>query len=162
VDDVYEYSASSPGATGYTWSVTGGNIIETASEDDILVEWTSNGGTVSVTANNSCGTSTATVLTVTSNCRVAGSNSLQDVMQAIAYPNPSQGRVTLQYHSADRAGYLVKITDLTGREIRSERIEASEGLNHHEINLDNAAKGVYMLSLENQTGDKIVIRLVVD
>jgi len=162
VDDVYEYSASSPGATGYNWSVTGGNIIVTASDDDILVEWTSNGGTVSVTADNSCGTSLPTVLVVTSNCRISGSKTLQDALQAIAFPNPSQGHITLQYNSTEQVSYLMKITDVTGREMLKEQLDATEGLNHHEVNLGNVAKGVYMLSLENAAEEKIIIRLVIE
>jgi endoglucanase len=126
------------------------------------VQWNSLGGAVSVIATNSCGSSAPAVLTVTSNCRMAGSNSMLESLHAMVYPNPSQGQLTLQYNSPEESAYLMKVTDLTGRLLQHETLAASEGLNRHAINLSNVAKGVYMLSLENTGGEKIVIRLVIE
>ncbi len=55
-----------PGATGYTWSVSGGGTIATGQGTATAgINWTTQGTwTVSVTAQNQCGSSTATTLTV--------------------------------------------------------------------------------------------------
>jgi len=162
-DDFEFYTANSTGATNYTWSIdeSEATILFNTNPNEILLHWETSGGTISVTASNSCGSSTAT-LVVTSNCRVAGSNSMINAMNASAFPNPSQGQVTLQYNSPDESSYLMKVTDLTGRMLMHENLSAREGLNRHEINLSDVAKGVYMLSLENTAGEKIVIRLVIE
>ena len=87
---------------------------------------------------------------------------MMDVMNVVAFPNPSQGQLTLQYNSPEASSYLMKVTDLTGRLLQQETLEASEGMNRHAVNLSNVAKGVYMLSVEKAGGDKIVIRLVIE
>lgn len=58
--------ANVPNATGYTWTVTaGGTIVSGQSTNSINVTWTIPGTqTVSVTASNSCGSSTAATLSV--------------------------------------------------------------------------------------------------
>jgi len=161
-DETYGYTVESNGATGYIWTVDGGDTIHTANANNILVTWNSLGGSVSVVATNSCGQSAPAVLTVNSNCRMAGSHAMLDALQAIVYPNPSQGQVTLQYNSTEEASYLLKITDLAGRVLQRQSLEASEGLNRHAVDLGQVAKGVYMLSIENTAGEKIVIRMVIE
>ena len=65
VSQTYSVSAVS-GATSYTWTLPSGwSGISTT--NTITVNTTSTGGTVSVTANNACGSSVARTLTVTSN-----------------------------------------------------------------------------------------------
>ena len=73
-EDFESYMATSVGATGYTWSIDEleGNILFNTNPNEIILEWMTSGGTLSVTATNSCGSSTAQ-LVVTSNCRIAGS-----------------------------------------------------------------------------------------
>lgn len=60
--------ASVANATGYTWSLSGGGTISNGQgSSNITVNWTTSGGpyTVSVTASNNCGTSTAQTASVT-------------------------------------------------------------------------------------------------
>jgi hypothetical protein len=161
--DVENYIANAPGATSYTWTVnpSEGNIIPTANSDEILVEWITNGGTVSATASNSCGTSAAGSLSVGSSCRIAGSG-LQDVLQASVYPNPSAGLVTLQYSSPQKTNYTLRITDLAGRIVFTESLAAQEGLNQHPLDLGYLAKGMYKLSIENDDEQSIVMKVVIE
>jgi hypothetical protein len=59
-------TAPVPGATGYTWTLPGG-WTGTSATNSITATAGASGGTVSVTANNACGSSTAQSLTVTVN-----------------------------------------------------------------------------------------------
>ena len=52
-------------ATGYTWTVTGGTITSGQGTTSINVTWTSAGGEVCVTADNTCGSSTQSCTTIT-------------------------------------------------------------------------------------------------
>jgi hypothetical protein len=56
------------GATGYTWSVPAGSTISSGQgTSSIIMQPGSAGGTISVTADNSCGSSVASTLTITVN-----------------------------------------------------------------------------------------------
>lgn len=61
-----QYSiAAVPGASSYNWQVpAGASISSGANTNTITVDFASSGGTVSVTASNSCGTSAASSITV--------------------------------------------------------------------------------------------------
>jgi hypothetical protein len=165
-DDGEGYVASSSGAVTYNWSLLDpddGLIINTANPNEIIVQWINAGGTVSVIASNTCGNSSAGNLVVGSgNCRMAGNNSLVKSMNALVFPNPSQGRLTLQYNSADHSEYLMKITDMTGRIVQKESLSSLEGMNSHEIDLGSVSKGMYMLTLEKFNGESVIIRLVIE
>ncbi|MFN8166751.1 MAG: hypothetical protein U0X76_11455 [Bacteroidia bacterium] len=69
--------AAVSGATGYTWTLpTGASITSGANTNSIVVTFGSTSGTVSVTANNTCGSSAASTLSVTVNPNVAASVSI--------------------------------------------------------------------------------------
>lgn len=56
------------GATGYTWTVPGGSTISSGQgTSSIIMQPGSSGGVISVTADNACGSSTASILTLTVN-----------------------------------------------------------------------------------------------
>lgn len=58
-------AAAVTGATGYTWSVSGGGTIATNGNQTVDINWTTEGTwTVSVTAQNQCGSSLAATLSV--------------------------------------------------------------------------------------------------
>ncbi len=54
------------GATGYLWTVSGGNIVNGQGTSSISVNWNNAGGQVCVSAENICGPGTPSCLTVTS------------------------------------------------------------------------------------------------
>ncbi len=58
-------AAAVAGASGYTWSVSGGGTIATNGNQTVSINWTTAGTwTVSVTAQNQCGSSSATTYSV--------------------------------------------------------------------------------------------------
>ena len=159
--DAENYIANSPDANGFVWTVKG-NVIPTGNANEIIVEWITNGGTVSVVASNSCGTAASVSLTVGSSCRLSGNSVMADALQAAVFPNPSKGQITLQYNSPEKTDYLMKVTDLTGRVIYSETLKGTEGMNQHDLDLGNLAKGMYKLSIENAAGESIVMKVIIE
>jgi len=161
-----QYNAFAPGAISYVWNV---NPLEgtigphSANYDFIIVEWITNGGQVSASAVNSCGTSTATTITTPAGtCRVIGNAVLMNELRASVYPNPSQGHLTLEYNSPEKKDYLLKVTDLAGRLIVNQTLSGVEGLNRHELDLSKLAKGMYKLTIENADGESIVVKVVLE
>ena len=65
------------------------------------------------------------------------------------YPNPSSGNITLQFTSAVVDNYVLNIIDITGKLIFRDKIAAAEGINIYKIDLSNAVKGIYLLTVEN-------------
>jgi hypothetical protein len=162
-DDESEYTAASVGATSYVWSVdpSSNAFISSSSPDQITVLWVTNGGTVSVTASNTCG-SVSSSLVVGSSCRLAGDPALIETLKASVYPNPTQGNLTLEFLSPENDSYSVKVTDLAGRLVYSEQLTGIEGLNRHEMDFTKLAKGMYKLALENGQGESVVMKVVVE
>jgi hypothetical protein len=80
-----------------------------------------------------------------------------DALQsAMLYPNPTQGKTTLEFVSETNARYSMQVIDVTGRVIISEDISAVEGINMHEIDFSTIAKGIYMVRLEGDAGSQLL------
>ena len=66
--DIESYTTNPvSGASSYTWTVTGGNVLSGQGSTSVQVSWTSAGGEVCVAASNTCGSSPPGCLTVDGN-----------------------------------------------------------------------------------------------
>ena len=70
-----------------------------------------------------------------------------------AYPNPTNGLVTINFNAVAAERYTVKVVDLLGNVVVSDQLNAVEGNNMKELNLTNVAKGMYLMSLETEGGN---------
>jgi len=68
------------------------------------------------------------------------------------FPNPTDGMLTVQFTAPDKPT-VVKIVDLSGKEVYSESLNTFDGKYNKEIDLSNAPKGALILSI--QQADKI-------
>ena len=144
-------TVGSSGATSYNWIVPPGAIIlntppYTAS---ILVQWGAYGGNVTVNAVNDCGSSAARTLSVAVTCREA---QLIEALNtsAMLYPNPTQGKTTLEFETSTAGDYQVSVVDITGQIMQTEKVTAVAGLNVHELDLSIYAKGLYMVRMQRE------------
>jgi hypothetical protein len=78
-------------------------------------------------------------------------NIVLEMDQVNLYPNPASSVSTLSYYSARDAKFLVSITDLTGKVIFQETLEAAEGFNLVDLDLYGLSKGVYMVRLSGDS-----------
>jgi TM2 domain-containing membrane protein YozV len=151
------------GATGYIWGISGGATISgtgttgTAS----FTGSTNTSVTVSVVASNQCGNGTNSRKSVTVNllCR---DNNLSTDLSINAFPNPTSGKVTVSFNANNEDRYMVRLTDLLGKEIYSYEVNAVVGLNVKDIDLSQAAAGVYLLNVRTESGESRTLRLVVE
>ncbi|MBL0031909.1 MAG: T9SS type A sorting domain-containing protein [Bacteroidetes bacterium] len=156
-----------PTASSYTWSVTGGATIS-PSGTSALVNYTtatSSSAIVRVNAINGCGASQPGTVIVNVNlfCRTAAEDSETMLSGEIkAYPNPTSGNVTVDFSSEIDTEVLLTVSDLTGKIVVSNIIEAIQGGNSKEIELNNLSKGIYMLNLRSDKSVSESIRLVVE
>jgi hypothetical protein len=87
---------------------------------------------------------------------VSGFTSLeaQDVFSVAVFPNPTQNM--LHIHTGNAGAVIAKITDMTGKTVIGQRIFQEAQFS---LDLNDLAKGVYILSLENEKG--LVIRKII-
>ena len=164
------------GATSYLWSATNGVVVISGQgSTNVIVRFTgatSNSIALSVIAVNSCGSSPAKTknIDVNFNCRLAkdgiteeNPTGVTDELAALSvYPNPTSGKVTLSFNSAGNIKYSIRVFDVTGRVMIIESISAVVGYNTKEINLENVAKGIYMVSIQSEGMEAKTLRIVVE
>lgn len=68
------------------------------------------------------------------------------------YPNPSQGQFTIEFVNPSRSDITLKLVSMTGQIIYETRVKGV--LNYKEQIRQNLTRGIYFLSLENQSGIK--------
>jgi hypothetical protein len=80
----------------------------------------------------------------------------------VAFPNPTTGKTTITFNTDREAKYSLKVVDLTGKVFINETISAVKGFNSKEINLANAAKGIYLVSFQSESKEIKTLRVVVE
>jgi hypothetical protein len=159
------YTSTTPtGATSYAWSISGGASLN-PSANTATVNFntaTSSPSVLRVNAINGCGSSQPGGLTIATNmfCRTA--DEMLSTTTAVAYPNPTSGKTIVSFNANNDGKYSMKVLDMIGNVIVNEIVNAKAGINSNEIDLSNAAKGIYMISLRAENGTTETVRLIVE
>jgi hypothetical protein len=157
----------SPGAASYIWSLPTG-VTGSSTSNSITVNFTgtfSGVGNICVIPVNNCGSGSQRCLIVlchtsgTPTQNIEGLRIAQQSREINVYPNPSSGKFNLLFHSETTEKYILKVTDMIGYVLISQLIISHEGENSQEVNLNDFAKGLYLLSIENE-GKKIQTRRI--
>jgi predicted extracellular nuclease len=153
------YFASSTGATSYNWTVIGADYNActnppTCSQQ--YIEWGVSGGSFSVTATNSCGTSVP--FNLSTNCKIA---EVSELIRNI-YPNPSNGLFNIEFGTEISGTLELRVTDLSGREIHFENIDLKSLTSSYPISLANVKPGVYLLLVRTTKGSLSVSKIAIE
>ena len=70
------------------------------------------------------------------------------VLQLLAYPSPTSDVLNYTFTSDKASDYVVKVCDLSGRELLNEQRVAETGENNGELDVTNFAKGFYLLVVQ--------------
>lgn len=144
----------------YAWLSTFGNAsIEQPNPSpsgSAVITWGNGTGNVYVTASNICGNSGTLVQSFTgsNSCRMAelhdnNEKTALEKSNMSVYPNPAHHQLTVNIQSVNDAGYTVKLSDISGRVIFSENVNASAGINEHTLDVSKLPKGVYMMEVSS-------------
>ncbi|MFN0203569.1 MAG: T9SS type A sorting domain-containing protein [Bacteroidia bacterium] len=68
---------------------------------------------------------------------------------APAQPNPSSFATTFAFSTPTATQLTAQVTDITGRVIKTEKLQANSGLNEYRLNTTGFASGMYIFSLNN-------------
>ena len=109
-------------------------------------------GTVTVTAsaNDGSGISGSTIITVTN---TIGITNVDDQQNTTVYPNPSNGRFTIEVQSTGVQDIDVVITNVVGQQVLLEKLTQINGTYQKEIDLKGYSPGVYTLQLRTDDGE---------
>lgn len=74
-------------------------------------------------------------------------------------PNPTDGKFLIDFASKEKGALQFSIVDITGRKVKSESVQSFDGYYTKQINLENEAKGAYIIQF--QIGDKSTTKKIV-
>jgi len=148
------FSDSSTSTGSWMWDFGDGN---TDSIQNPSYTYANEGNyNVCLTATNPCGSNTTCQSVTISFTGVADS----DIKNTIAvYPNPNTGVFTLEIQVEEMQDIDVRITNVIGQEVLSEKLTQIKGAYQKEIDLKGYSPGVYTLQLVTSKGivDKRII-----
>ncbi|HMG16889.1 MAG TPA: PDZ domain-containing protein [Saprospiraceae bacterium] len=76
------------------------------------------------------------------------------------FPNPSDGKVNVRFHSPSKSDAIVKVVDVTGKVLYTEDIHPFSGDYNKTLELNNTKNGVYVLRIEQDgklTSEKLIM-----
>lgn len=159
------YSVTNVNNVTYNWSVTGDAWIAGGQGTNHLaidyITSTTPSAVLSVTADNSCGSSPARTKTISinQNCRSAFNSSFSGLngnADINLYPNPTSGNINIDFTSIAEGNCMLSIFDMTGRIVRQIEFKSVVGQNHQFMDLSDISKGAYLMRLASEDGQSIV------
>jgi hypothetical protein len=142
------YSVVATTGLTYTWTMPGTGSVQTGQGTNaISATWGTAAGSVSVKANNACGSSANKTLAVALNaCRPALD---QDVTPSLSlYPNPGTGKYALT--TENLTGKMkVSVYNMLGTLVSEFSVEDSSLMT--ELNITNQPAGVYMVKFQSDS-----------
>jgi len=78
-----------------------------------------------------------------------------DNVEINIYPNPATSYVNVQVDAADAQQFSAKVVDMMGKTVYVEQFEHNGGTSMYQIPVNNLAKGVYFLHLNNSNGNTV-------
>ena len=147
------------GATSYTWTVVpGSSIVSGQGTTSIVVNWGNINGVIKCKGNNLCGSGLDGTLPVSFTCKEDGS--ALDISELALYPNPTDNLATLDFDAFVDGNATLIITDMVGRVVSTENFDVTEGNNKRTIDVNQYAKGTYLIKVSCE-GSTRIVRLMV-
>lgn len=92
-----------------------------------------------------------------SNDIVLGVNEINSVVEKLnVFPNPAEGELNISFNANNAKTVYLVVTDLLGKQIQQEMIQAASGSNLVLIPTDNIASGMYLLQIGDGTNKQVV------
>ena len=167
---VYNNGSSISTSVSQTWAIADGEIKSTNVRDTYTVAnfaTARRSGNPFAQSGNYAGrpyeVSTLNIQ-VNSVCKIAGDKPATTASASAytAFPNPTAGKTTVAFTTDKDARYSVRVIDVLGALLMSADVSAVEGYNTLDLNLENAAQGIYFVSLQTEGSPSQTLQLVVE
>jgi len=87
---------------------------------------------------------------VMNNGQSNASEGTPSIQQFTVYPNPAEGDfVNLAFLSETTGQFELRFTDIHGKVVQQQMVEANQGFNTHQLSIQNLSKGFYFIELTN-------------
>jgi len=84
-----------------------------------------------------------------------------NVYEFAAYPNPTTGKLNLNFTLPSESDVALNVWDMTGRSVMTQNLEnQSEGGHQLELNLESMPDGMYLVKVKTISGEKSVRILI--
>lgn len=150
--NVYFYSTAENSDNGYTWSITGGNLITGQGTHQVLVSWTGmNAGGLNVIESSplGCGSNSGNFPVTIFDCTGIREKEMNRVF---IYPNPVGNELALKCQLGETGTAQLRIFNSFGQEVISQEIDAGNGEVITTLSTDGLATGVYSVKLISPSG----------
>ena len=140
------YSVTATTGLTYTWTLPGtGSVTNGQGTSAITANWGSTAGSVSVKANNACGSSSTRTLAVALNaCRLAlNEESIVDPTARI-FPNPGSGLYQIETENLE-GDVTITVYNMLGEKIGIQTVKSISG--SHSLDLRHQPAGIYFVKL---------------
>ena len=128
----------------YIWSVpVGATIVSGQGTPNIIVNWGSTSGIVSVLVGNG---SPKTLSVTVGSCLRSGLGATVKTELKL-YPNPVRSDFAIEFNSAKAANYDITIRDIIGKIIFVTSFDGTEGINRKQLQTEGLKSGLYILTL---------------
>lgn len=147
------YSTPLVPGLSYNWTKpTSVALVSGQGTSSVTMDWGTVAGSITVSATNACGTSSARSLAVTiSACRNGAPVDFNETTEntessLIAYPNPSSGIFNLEWKGIDQDAQI-QVFNMQGKLVSSQDMKASQV--QTKINLNGLPSGAYMVRFQS-------------
>ncbi|MGB0391266.1 MAG: T9SS type A sorting domain-containing protein [Salibacteraceae bacterium] len=110
--------------------------------------------TVTITDDSAC-TATAEV------CIITGIIEAGIKGEVTMYPNPNNGNFQLNLENVAAGSYELKVTNMLGQNVYTDKVNVAGSYNTH-MNIPTLTNGIYFLEISNDSGEKSVLRFIVE
>lgn len=88
---------------------------------------------------------------------ITGANNLEKESIFISvYPNPTFNSITIQYNNPVKEAVKINVTDLTGKSVLYQELQADLGVNKYYINTTDFSGGVYLIKIQTANGSETI------
>ncbi len=158
----YRIRNSSPDAY-YSWEVPfPADIVSGQGTKEVVVNFGSASGYVSVVASNICGSADhpARKYVSASPANVAQQRPATGTVQTGVFPNPASNSVTLAFTSAGSMMRMVEIADVSGRVLLRQNVTTIPGSNRVQVDISSLLPGIYALALSGDNQQKVTYKVI--
>jgi hypothetical protein len=157
--------AAVSGATSYNWYTPAGMLITSGGGTTrITVNITSSltTGTLKVNAQNNCGVSTSSSLSVSCASPVAMDGQQETVQNSILlYPNPTSNEFMIDISSDFDREVLVEVYDLPGNLFKQEKHLLLSGTSTIKTNIEENKSGIYFVRITDKDNNVLYTQRVI-
>jgi hypothetical protein len=93
--------------------------------------------------------------------KVISNQNILNIDKLIAYPNPFNNNISIEFNVSESQEYEVSLIDISGQTVYRELFSASKGSNKFDIDLlENLSKGMYFVKAKPKQGKTLIDRII--